>query len=78
VRIETERLLLRRVEESDAPVLARLWADPKVTRYMGGPRDFEKVQPELEEEAREGLFIPPGGGLWWREPRGESLVIADW
>ena len=62
MRIETERLLLRRVEEPDATVLARLWSDPKVTRYMGGPRDFEKVRLELEEEARAGKVRAAG---WW-------------
>lgn len=75
MRIETERLVLRRVEEPDAPVLAALWSDPNVTRYMGGPRDFEKVQLELEEEAREGPGHPTG---WWPVvERASGCVIGD-
>jgi ribosomal-protein-alanine N-acetyltransferase len=75
VRIETGRLLLRRVEEPDAPVLARLWSDPRVTRYMGGPRDFENVRQESEEEARAGLVHPTG---WWPvAEKASGRVIGD-
>ncbi len=62
MRIETERLLLRRVEEPDAPFLAGLWSDPGITRHMGGPRNFEKVRLDLIEEARAGGVHTTG---WW-------------
>ena len=52
--IETERLLLRPLESGDAEALSRLWADPQVTRHMGGPRDQGEIQKLLEEEARSG------------------------
>src|SRR5579864_3332450 len=40
VEFQTERLLLRRVQATDAIPLAEMWADRQVTRHMGGPRDF--------------------------------------
>jgi RimJ/RimL family protein N-acetyltransferase len=52
MRIETERLLIRALEADDAPPLAAMWADPDVTRHMGGPRDHAQVLGRLEEDAR--------------------------
>ncbi len=49
--IETERLLLRPLQLTDVEALARLWADPAVTRYMGGPRDFARTRASLEADA---------------------------
>lgn len=75
MRIETERLLLRRVEEPDAIVLAGLWSDPRVTRYMGGPRDFQKVRLELEAESRAGVVHATG---WWPvAEKASGRVIGD-
>ena len=75
LEIETERLLLRRVTGPDATILARLWSDPTVTRYMGGPRDFEKVRLRLEEEARAGAGRPTG---WWPVvEKASGRVIGD-
>jgi RimJ/RimL family protein N-acetyltransferase len=39
VILETRRLILRYQQLSDAPFLVDLWADPDVTRHLGGPRD---------------------------------------
>ena len=43
MRIETERLLLRPLTESDSEVMTRLFAHPEVVRYSGG------YSPSLEE-----------------------------
>jgi len=51
MRIETERLLLRPLQAADAAAIARIWTDPDVTQYMGGPRDFDKVRASLEADA---------------------------
>jgi len=53
-RLETPRLLLRPLQASDVDVLIALWADPTVTRYMGGPRQTETVRRILEDELRAG------------------------
>jgi ribosomal-protein-alanine N-acetyltransferase len=51
MRIETPRLLVRSLMVSDAGPLATLWADPEVTRYMGGPRNRDDIRVSLEEDA---------------------------
>ncbi|UNO43483.1 GNAT family N-acetyltransferase [Streptomyces sp. MST-110588] len=39
----TPRLLLRPVEPDDGPVLSRLFTDPEVRRYLGGPVSAERI-----------------------------------
>ncbi len=74
-RVETDRLLLRRVEASDAPVLVAMWSDPDVTRYMGGPRDPERVRQLIEEEAQAGSSHPMG--FWPVVEKASGRVIGD-
>ena len=50
--LETERLILRYQKVSDVEFLVDLWADPKVTHYMGGPRDQDKLRSGFEETAQ--------------------------
>ncbi len=50
--LETERLLLRRQRASDIAFLTDLWADPQVTRYLGGPRDRDWLRSAFEETAQ--------------------------
>lgn len=54
MRIETKRLLIRSLKVADASLLAAIWADPGVTRHVGGPRDFADTRQGLEEDARAG------------------------
>jgi ribosomal-protein-alanine N-acetyltransferase len=42
--IETDRLLLRTLKFSDFSKLIKLWTDPLVTKYMGGPRNKESLE----------------------------------
>lgn len=51
VHLETQRLLIRDLKGQDIPALVRLWIDPDVTRYMGGPRDETGLRASLEEDA---------------------------
>ena len=75
MRNETERLVIRPVEASDAAVLAALWSDPEVTRYMGGPRDFEKVREQLMSDVRAGVFHP--FDLWPVVEKATGRVVGD-
>ncbi|GAC1367210.1 MAG: GNAT family N-acetyltransferase [Ktedonobacteraceae bacterium] len=50
---ETERLLFRPLMLSDLDALATLYADPDVTRFLGGPRDRAEVQRALTGYMRE-------------------------
>lgn len=51
LHIETGRLIIRSLQHADAPMLAELWSDPDVTRFMGGPRDYNQVRETLEQDA---------------------------
>ena len=48
--LETPRLIIRDLEESDLHPLAALWSDPQVTLHLGGPRDFQWVVEALAED----------------------------
>lgn len=51
MHLETDRLVLRDIEEDDAEALADLWTDQDVTRYMGGPRDYDNMISVFEQDA---------------------------
>lgn len=53
VILETARLILRRQQVSDIEPLVDLWLDPEVTRYVGGPRDRDRLRSALEEIAQD-------------------------
>lgn len=46
--LSTARLTLRANQRNDADALARLWSDPDVTRFSGGPRSYEQVRALVE------------------------------
>jgi [ribosomal protein S5]-alanine N-acetyltransferase len=60
VLIETERLAICQPTEADATPLATIWSDPRVTKYLGGPRNFDNVRTALID----GLADPPPIDLW--------------
>ena len=62
MKLETERLILRPLQAEDVAELTTLWADPEITRFMGGPRNYEEVYESLTEDAR--LKPPPTFDLW--------------
>ena len=47
-RIETERLVLRRITRDDYDFFTRIHAMPEVGRYIGGPRSAESSRAWLE------------------------------
>ena len=52
MHLETKRLVLRPLRPEDVPALARLWTDAVVTRFMGGPRQYDEVAATLLEDSR--------------------------
>ncbi len=50
--LQTERLILRRMQPDDVPALADLWTDPQVTRWMGGPRERTALEADLRNTAQ--------------------------
>ncbi len=51
--LETEHLLFRPLTLSDLDDLAKLYADPEVMRFLGGPRSKDEVQRVLHGYIRE-------------------------
>ncbi len=49
VLIETNRLYLRRLEETDLPYLEQLFCDSAMMEYLGGPWTKEMARETLEE-----------------------------
>jgi len=47
--LRTPRLLLRFQTPADIPPLIALWRDPVVMRFMGGPRDLQRLQTAFDE-----------------------------
>lgn len=41
--LSTARLVLRPAEAADVPAVSRLWTDPEVRRYLGGPVATDEV-----------------------------------
>ena len=61
--IETERLILRGQTAQDFPAFARMWADPVVTRFIGGvPLGEEEAWAKFMRIA--GHWTLLGFGFW--------------
>jgi RimJ/RimL family protein N-acetyltransferase len=75
VRLETERLVLRRLSPDDLDDLAPYFADPEVMRYMGGKADTRE-----ETEARIARFMHifdlDGIGQFAVERKEDSRVLG--
>jgi ribosomal-protein-alanine N-acetyltransferase len=50
--LKTNRLLLRPIQPSDLPSLIKLWSNPDVTRFMGGPRQKDELQKGFTEDIK--------------------------
>jgi ribosomal-protein-alanine N-acetyltransferase len=61
---ETERLVLRRFTAADLDWLAALYADPEVTRYLGGGKDRAGAEQMLRSRILEYYEAHPGLGMW--------------
>ncbi len=73
--LDTPRLLIRPLEATDIAVLTAIWADAEVTRYMGGPRDAERVRRVLEEELQAGAHDPIR--FWPVIEKASGRVVGD-
>jgi RimJ/RimL family protein N-acetyltransferase len=62
--LETERLAVRRFTLDDLDTLARLHADPVVTRYLGGVKDRATTEAQLRTRILDYYDRHPGLGVW--------------
>lgn len=61
--LQTERLILRTITMADWEPYAAMWADPRVTEYIGGiPRTREMAWPKFGQAA--GMWSLFGYGNW--------------
>jgi ribosomal-protein-alanine N-acetyltransferase len=74
MHIETQRLILRELQVSDAAPLAHIWSNPDVTRFMGGPRDEAQLRQALEDEAES--VASSGIALWPVVEKASGEVIG--
>ena len=75
MKLETERLILRPLEVADAVACSKLWTDPEVTRYMGGPRNYEEIYAEFVKDARDES--PPKFDLWPVVEKSTGKIIGN-
>jgi len=76
MELQTERLLIRSLAAEDAPALAAIWSDPDVTRFMGGPRDYEQTCRDLLSEAAESS-TDPADTLYPVIERSSGRIVGD-
>jgi RimJ/RimL family protein N-acetyltransferase len=75
-RVETERLILRGHTLEDFPSFAAMWADPLVTRYIGGlPLSEEDSWAKFLRVA--GHWALQGFGFWAVEEKASGKRIGE-
>jgi RimJ/RimL family protein N-acetyltransferase len=57
--LSTARLVLRPVDAADVPAVSRLWTDPEVRQYLGGPVAAAEVAPHARLRACLREISPP-------------------
>jgi RimJ/RimL family protein N-acetyltransferase len=62
--LQTERLGLRRFTPADRDWLVETYADPEVTRYLGGTQSPEVVDRMLQSRFLDYYDLNPGLGIW--------------
>ncbi|MCX4469925.1 GNAT family N-acetyltransferase [Micromonospora sp. NBC_01655] len=60
--VRTERLVLREIRSSDMAVLERMWRDPVMRRYLGGPVSDEVVAQRRVSDHTGGLMVAVNSG----------------
>jgi RimJ/RimL family protein N-acetyltransferase len=73
-RLQTERLLLREWREDDLDAYAAMYADPEVTRFLGGPLTREQAWRQIALHI--GHWQLRGYGQWVLERREDGRFIG--
>jgi RimJ/RimL family protein N-acetyltransferase len=74
--LTTERLGLRRFTHEDLGFLVALYADPEVTRYLGGTKDRTQTEELLRERILGYYVAHPGLGIWATIERATGLLVG--
>lgn len=76
ILLESIRLVLRRVEEEDQAVLARLFCDVEMMHYLGGTWSLDQVRQTLQEWHDEWGINNYWYGTLVRKDTSEAIGIA--
>lgn len=74
--LTTDRLALRRLTADDFDLLWRLNSDDRVTRYIGGYKDREKIEHMLAIRVLEYYEQHPGLGIWATIERASGRIVG--
>ena len=74
--LTTERLALRSFTRDDLDWLVSVYADPDVTRYLGGPKDRDKTEEMLDVRILEYYQAHPGLGVWMTVDRSSGQPVG--
>jgi [ribosomal protein S5]-alanine N-acetyltransferase len=74
--LTTKRLGLRRFTAGDADWLVSLYADPLVTRYLGGIKDRAAVEELLDRRFLRYYDEHPGLGIWMTVERASGRQVG--
>jgi ribosomal-protein-alanine N-acetyltransferase len=74
--LTTDRLGLRRFRTTDLSWLSSLYADPDVTRYLGGPKTEAQVKEILAARILDYYEAHPGLGIWMTIERATGAPVG--
>jgi ribosomal-protein-alanine N-acetyltransferase len=74
--LETERCGLRRFTPDDRDWLRELYADPDITRYLGGVKSAAQVDELLKTRILDYYDEHPGLGIWMTEERATGTCLG--
>lgn len=74
--LDTERFILRAVQDGDAPDIFRIMSDDRVTRYLGQHPMTTMEQAAQRVSRYHDSFRTQAGIPWAITPRGEQRVIG--
>ena len=74
--IETPRLILRGHEARDFEAHCALWADPVVTRFIGG-RPFTREEAWVRFLRHAGMWVRMGFGFWAVIDRETDMLVGE-
>lgn len=76
MRLETKRLELRKFTADDLDWYATLYADPNVTRYLGGPKTRDEAEVNFTARVLDYYDANPGLGLWKTIERASGAPVG--
>jgi RimJ/RimL family protein N-acetyltransferase len=74
--LTTERLTLQRFVQSDFAWLCDLYADPDVTRHLGGPKTHTQMDEMMRRRILDYYEAHPGLGVWMTVERVSGAAVG--